>query len=175
LNWITSSESNNSGFDIERKSESANWQKINFIEGHGTSNSQHEYFYTDKPNNSGNYNYRLKQIDYNGNYKYYNLSSEIVIGAPKKFALKQNYPNPFNPATSIEYELPLDSKVMINIYDITGRLAGTLVNEIQPAGYYKVQFDAAKMNLASGVYIYQIVSEGSGIKNVKSLKMLLIK
>lgn len=175
LMWSTAAELNNSGFDIERKQENSNWSKIGFVQGSGTTNSPHLYFYNDRLMNAGNYSYRLKQIDYNGNFKYYSLSSQVIIGAPKKFALKQNYPNPFNPTTNIEYELPDDSKVNINVYDITGRLAATLVNEIQAAGYYKVQFDAGKLNLASGVYIYQIVSEGASLKNVKSLKMLLVK
>lgn len=175
LKWITSSENNNSGFDIERKLTNNNWQRVNFVQGNGTSNSAHSYSYKDVVTNTGIYSYRLKQIDYNGNYKYYNLSSDVNIGAPKKFTLKQNYPNPFNPTTNIEYELPNDSKVMINIYDVTGRLAGTLVNEVQNAGYYKVAFDAGKMNLASGLYIYQIISESNNVKNTKSLKMMLIK
>jgi hypothetical protein len=175
LTWETLSELNNSGFEVERKLDNSNWKGIGFVHGNGSSNSSHDYYYNDVLNNAGTYSYRLKQIDYNGNYKYYNLSSEVIIGTPKKFILKQNYPNPFNPTTHIEYELPADSKVSINIYDITGRLAATLVNEVQTAGYYKVQFDAGKLNLASGVYIYQLVSESSSIKNVKSLKMLLVK
>ncbi|MBS1492789.1 MAG: T9SS type A sorting domain-containing protein [Bacteroidetes bacterium] len=175
LKWMTVSENNNSGFDIERKLGNSSWQRISFVRGNSTSNTQHSYSYTDNITNAGVYNYRLKQIDFNGNYKYYNLNSEVNIGAPKKFTLKQNYPNPFNPSTNIEYELPDNAKVMINIYDVTGRLAGTLVNDVQNAGYYKVQFDAGKMNLASGLYIYQIVTESPGARNVKSLKMLLIK
>lgn len=175
LKWSTAIEVNNSGFDIERKHKNSAWAKLGFVQGSGTTNSPHQYFYNDRLNNAGTYSYRLKQIDFNGNFKYYNLSSEITIGTPKRFALKQNYPNPFNPTTNIEYELPDDSKVNINVYDITGRLAATLVNEVQSAGYYKVQFDAGKLNLASGVYIYQLSTESASLKNVKSLKMLLIK
>jgi len=175
LHWITASESNNSGFDIERKTGNSAWQKISFIQGNGTTNIQHSYSYTDRLSSSGNYSYRLKQIDFNGNHKYFSLASEVLIGVPDKFSLKQNYPNPFNPVTNIEYELPKDSKVTLNVFDITGKLAATLIDEYQGAGYYKVQFDAGKMNLASGVYIYRISSESSNMKNVKSLKMLLIK
>ena len=175
LNWTTATEENNSGFDIERKSSAESWQKIGFVTGKGNSTVQNDYTFSDRNLNSGNYKYRLKQIDYNGNYKYYYLSSEINIGVPNKFSLKQNYPNPFNPVTNIEYEIPKDSKVILNVYDITGRLVSTLVNEIQKAGYYKVQFDLNKINLASGVYIYQIISENSSENLSKSMKMLLIK
>lgn len=175
LKWITSSEYNNAGFDIERKSKNNVWQKISFIQGNGTSNTEHLYSYNDILSNTGSYSYRLKQIDYNGNYKYYNLNSDVIIGVPKKFELKQNYPNPFNPVTNIEYELPDDAKVTINVYDITGRLAAVLVNQIQNAGYYRTQLDAGKLNLASGIYIYRIIAETGEIKNVKSMKMMLIK
>jgi hypothetical protein len=174
LQWSTISEMNNAGFDVEKKTQNSTWSKIGFVNGHGTTNAPQQYLFNDKVS-TGNYSYRLKQVDFNGNYKYYNLNSEIVIGSPKNFVLKQNYPNPFNPVTNIEYELPFDAKVSVNVYDITGKLAGTLVNEQQGAGYYRVQMDAAKLNLASGVYIYQIIAENSFNTNIKSLKMVLVK
>ncbi|MBS1514766.1 MAG: T9SS type A sorting domain-containing protein [Bacteroidetes bacterium] len=175
LNWSTQSEMNNAGFEIERKSSLSGWEKIGYVNGSGNSGVTKDYAYTDNVNLSGKYFYRLKQVDFNGNYRYYNLSGEVVIGTPKNFILKQNFPNPFNPATNIEYEIPFDSKVTINIYDVAGRLAGTLINENQPAGYYRVRLDAGKMNLSSGVYIYRVTSESAGAKFVKSLKMILIK
>ena len=89
--------------------------------------------------------------------------------APENFTLAQNYPNPFNPVTTISYELPKDSDVTLTIYDITGRLIETLVNEKQQPGYYSVQWDASQYS--SGVYIYRIQADGfSAVK-----KCLLIK
>jgi len=175
LNWTTLSEENNSGFAIERKSAPSEWERIGFVQGNGNSTIENKYSYTDNNLNTGNYNYRLKQIDYNGHHKYYNLSNEIIVGTPGKFTLKQNYPNPFNPVTNIEYEIAKDSKVTLNVYDITGRLVTTMVNELQKAGYYKVQFDMNKLNLASGVYIYRISSENPSENFSQSMKMLLIK
>ena len=66
--------------------------------------------------------------------------------------MKQNYPNPFNPSTTIEYDIPYDMSVTLKIYDILGRETSTIVNTEQPAGNYKVQFDAS--TLASGIYFY---------------------
>jgi len=129
LNWTTENEINNSGFDIERKrTENANWTKIGFVEGHGTVNITQSYVYKDKNLTEGIYNYRLKQIDHNGNYEYFNLSSDVLVGAPSKFNISQNYPNPFNPKTNISFELSGDSKVSILVFNMLGREVVTLVN-----------------------------------------------
>ena len=77
LNWFTSSETNNKGFEIEKliiNDESQNdWKKIGFIKGIGTTSTVSDYLFTDNNLSIGNYKYRLKQIDYNGNYRYYSL------------------------------------------------------------------------------------------------------
>jgi hypothetical protein len=154
LSWSTGTEINNSGFDIERKSTTGGWSKIGFVAGHGTVNTPNSYTYTDANLSSGKYNYRLKQIDFNGNYKYYNLSNEVIIGTPSKYVLTQNFPNPFNPSTSISYEIPATNFVSLKIYDMMGKEVANLVNGTQEAGFYTVKFDASK--LASGVYFYKL-------------------
>ena len=66
----------------------------------------------------------------------------------------QNYPNPFNPSTTITYHLPKTSNVELKVYDVLGNEIATLVNEVQSAGRYTVDFNAT--NIASGVYLYKI-------------------
>jgi hypothetical protein len=83
--------------------------------------------------------------------------------------LYQNHPNPFNSSTTIKYDLPNNSDVSLIIYDILGRNVKELVNTKQQAGRYEVQFNAS--NLASGVYIYQLIAE----KFISSKKMILLK
>ncbi len=73
---------------------------------------------------------------------------------PSVFSISQNYPNPFNPATVINYQLPMNSKVTLKIYDVVGREVAALVNDIQNAGNYTVTWNAS--NISSGVYFYQI-------------------
>jgi len=85
------------------------------------------------------------------------------------FSLDQNYPNPFNPSTEIRYSLPQTGMVTLQVYDITGRLISTLVNENQVAGNHQVRFDA--QNLSSGMYVYRLQS-GSF---TQTRKMILIK
>ena len=159
LIWSTSSELNNSGFDIERAIDNGqltinSWSKIGNIIGYGTTNEPKDYSYTDKNLESGKYKYRLKQIDYNGNFEYFELAEIVSIGIPDKYDLSQNYPNPFNPVTTINYDLPSDGIVTLKVFDMLGREVKTLVNEFKTAGYHKIQFNAA--DLASGAYFYQM-------------------
>ena len=88
---------------------------------------------------------------------------------PKEFGLSQNYPNPFNPSTQIEFAVPMESHVMLEVYNLLGERVATLVDERKPVGRYTVQFNAA--NLASGLYFYKFsTNELSFIK-----KMVLVK
>jgi hypothetical protein len=91
------------------------------------------------------------------------------VGVPKTFSLNQNYPNPFNPVTKIEYALPNDAKVSIKIYDMLGREVSVLVNDMQKAGYYKIDWNGS--SLASGAYFYKMVAGDF----VAVKKMMLIK
>jgi hypothetical protein len=78
---------------------------------------------------------------------------------PDKYALEQNYPNPFNPSTSISYQLPEAAKVSLKIYDISGQLIKTLVDEEQPADAYTTSWDATNKaggKVASGIYFYEL-------------------
>ena len=158
LHWTTSSEINNAGFDVERSDVNGQisnvWSKAGFISGNGTSSGSINYSFTDNNLSSGKYNYRLKQIDYNGNYEYFSLNSDVIIATPKNFFLGQNYPNPFNPSTVINYNIPQDSYVKIKLYDNTGREVRTLLSEFISAGYYTINFNVS--DLASGIYFYNI-------------------
>lgn len=73
---------------------------------------------------------------------------------PEMFMLKQNFPNPFNPGTIIDYQLPKQSHVTLEVFDMLGREVATLVNGIEQPGYKSVTWNAA--NFPSGVYFYRI-------------------
>ena len=92
---------------------------------------------------------------------------------PTEFNLSQNYPNPFNPKTKITFDLPVDAKVKLIIYDMLGKEIIRLVNnEFRSVGRYKVDFNGS--NLSSGVYFYKLETEGE--KNFSLTKrMVLIK
>jgi hypothetical protein len=174
LNWSTASEINNKGFEIERKEINSNdYTNVGFVDGKGTSNQNNNYSFTDSKLNTGKYSYRIKQVDFNGNFEYFSLNSGIEISTPKKFNLSQNYPNPFNPSTKIDYEIPADSKVQVIIYDISGKEVMQVVNEQQKAGFYTAQFNAG--NLSSGTYFYKLTVNGANGSDVLTKKMTLIK
>lgn len=169
LNWITTSEENNSGFEIYRSELNKNdFVKIGFVTGKGNSSTPTNYSFEDKKLNSGKYEYKLKQVDYNGNYEFFKLSNTVEVTNPGKFTLSQNYPNPFNPVTKIDYSLPSNSKIRIDVYDITGKLIKTLVNETKNAGFYTVEFNAS--SISSGVYFYSMTSDN--FKEVKKLTVI---
>ncbi|MFI5406780.1 MAG: T9SS type A sorting domain-containing protein, partial [Nitrososphaerales archaeon] len=172
LNWITSTETNNRGFEVQR-SDGGEFETISFVEGHGTTTETQVYSYYDRNVSSGKYSYRLNQIDFDGSFSYSNII-ELDVPALSEFKLDQNYPNPFNPSTRISFSLPIESKVGLKVFDVLGQEVATLVNADLAAGQHNIDFDASSLN--SGVYVYKIEAKGidgsvfSGIK-----KMLLIK
>lgn len=177
LMWVTEWELNNSGFSVERANVTLSgvegWKEITFIGGQGTSNVPNGYLFKDEKLNTGKYKYRIKQIDFSGSYEYYNLNEDITIAPPGKFDIGQNYPNPGNPNTKINFEMPVNGKVSIVVYDLLGREVVTLLNESREADYYTVEFNGS--NIASGVYFYRIYAEGEGQNFSKTLKMLIVK
>jgi hypothetical protein len=176
LKWSTATETNNMGFEIERK-ENLHWQKVGFVAGQGTTTETVNYTFKDNnfTNSTGNILYRLKQIDFDGSY---NFSSAIEVELelqPKEFDLSQNYPNPFNPATTIKYAVPMQSSIKLIVYNMLGQTVDVLVNAVQETGFYNVQFNAT--NLASGVYIFKLEANAvdGSINFQSSKKMILTK
>jgi hypothetical protein len=93
---------------------------------------------------------------------------------PTTFTLSQNYPNPFNPLTTIEYELPMPGNVTLEIFNVIGERVATLVNDVQEAGFYRVQWngrDGNNIPVATGMYLYRVRSG----EHVAVKKMLLLK
>ncbi|AFH47845.1 Hypothetical protein IALB_0133 [Ignavibacterium album JCM 16511] len=159
LSWSTATETNNAGFEILRCTQNDNeWRTLGFVKGKGTTTNPQNYSFTDKDLIPGKYYYRLKQIDFDGTFKYSN-EIEVEIFTPEKFVLEQNYPNPFNPSTKIGFVIPGGTRnlVTLKVYDTLGNEIATLVNEYKEAGSYQVEFDAS--NLSSGVYYYKLQND----------------
>ncbi len=174
LNWRTATETNNKGFEIERKesevrSQKSMWEKIGFVGGHGTTTQENSYTYTDRSLESGNYSYRLVQIDFDGTRNESAVVEIEITSQPGDYALMQNYPNPFNPATTIEYSIPENGNIILEVYNSLGEKVSTLVSGFKQAGSYRVVFNGTDMS--SGTYFYRLQT-GSFIE---TRKMLLIK
>jgi hypothetical protein len=168
LNWSTATETNNSGFAVERKTQNSDWQQIGFVKGNGTTTNNSFYSFTDNVNTSAKYSYRLKQIDLDGSTNYSNVV-EAEVNTISEFSLNQNYPNPFNPVTKISFTIPQQSNVKLTVYNMLGEKVVELVNEVKSAGKYNIEFNGN--NLSSGTYIYRLVA-GSFIS---TRKMILLK
>jgi hypothetical protein len=176
LNWTTASETNNMGFEIERRQilspqssvNNENWMRISFVSGSGTTTKSKTYTSDDNNLRLGKYKYRLKQIDFDGTFEYSN-SIEVEIISPFNFTLEQNFPNPFNPSSVINYTVKEAGLIKLKVYDVLGSEVLELVNETKDIGFHSVELNAS--NLPSGVYIYTLQANGFS----DSKKMVLMK
>lgn len=170
LNWQTASESNNQGFEIHRRSD-AGYTSVGYVQGYGTTSETQNYSFVDHNVNPGTYYYRLKQIDFDGTFAY---SDEInvEVNTPIAFGLNQNYPNPFNPATVISFNLPIDARVTLKLFNVLGQELITLIDQNLGAGIHDHNFDASGLN--SGVYFYRIEAVGTDGSNFSSVKKMML-
>ncbi len=189
LNWLTATEVNNYGFEIERQnsedgnqeSDSAEWETIGFVQGHGNSNSPKSYEFIDEEPPAGNVEYRLKQIDTDGSYEYYSTTASVNNSitdvaeeqVPTEFSLSQNYPNPFNPSTTIRFGLPESGRVMLELYNMLGQSVEVLLDDYLPAGYQEVIVNGSEFS--SGVYTYRISVKGERKSFISTKKFVLMK
>ena len=155
LHWTTSSELNNYGFEVYRKYSGNNiWQLLGFVPGSVNSHELKNYEFADKNLLIGVYNYRLKQLDVNGNWTYFELNNSVEINSSDLFKLLQNFPNPFNPNTVIKFSIPVSGNTKLSVYDLSGKQIKVLLDEYKQAGYYSVNFNGA--GLSSGIYVYEL-------------------
>ena len=170
LSWITATEINNYGFEIERRNaESEVYFNIGFVNGNGNSTEMRYYSFSDNSVSAGKYFYRLKQIDFNGSFEYSSEVEVSILEVLNDFTLNQNYPNPFNPSTRISFIIPQNSFVTLKVFDVLGNEIETLVNRDLSAGSYDLEF--VSKNFTSGVYFYNLTAG----EFTKTMKMILSK
>jgi hypothetical protein len=167
LQWSTATELNNNGFEIQRKDVQSDWRTLGFVKGNGTTTDPKDYSFSDQPTGTGKYSYRLKQIDFNGNFSYSDVVNVEIIAA--EYKLYNNYPNPFNPSTIIAYSLPVDGFVTLKVFNAIGELVTELISENQTAGQHQLNFNAN--TLPSGIYFAELRAND----NVQRIKMMLVK
>jgi hypothetical protein len=161
LAWKTASETNNAGFDVQRKRSSDDgWTQVGFVEGHGTTSEAQTYSFDDAgvPFEADSLRYRLKQVDLDGAFEY-SEAVEVAIATPGELTLHGNYPNPFANQTTIRYEVPQTSEARIAVYNVIGQQVTTLVSGKQAAGRHQVRLDASR--LSSGVYFVRLTHDGT--------------
>ena len=195
LNWNRNTEADTSYYKVYRDT------VINFtVDSTKLISSSSDTFYVQiNPHNVTKYVYKVTCVDKQGNES--EPSEEVVVNITSvsiddypmtisDYRLYQNYPNPFNPGTTISYRLKERGYVKLYVYDIKGELVSVLVNKTQEAGFYQVDFSStsilnqesnipqsSRQNLASGIYIYQIMirSENNIPVFTDTKKMIYLK
>jgi hypothetical protein len=171
IDWITVSEINTTGFNIHRGIDPhGSYSQVNetLIPSRSDGLSGASYSYVDADVVPGlEYYYWLEEVDVHGAGRMFGPikveagggDEDEADAAPIAFGLKQNYPNPFNPVTEITYDLPFDSHVRLEVYNVLGRKVATLVDEHQKAGSKVITWTGrndAGEELSSGVYFYRL-------------------
>jgi hypothetical protein len=170
LSWSTVSETENFGFQVERRVRLSNgsgkesfteWEPVTLVKGSGTTTATVSYRYEDvlspeiTRNTSFDLEYRLRQIDLDGSFDLSAPITVIVQNTHENSIVHQNYPNPFNPSTSIRFTLSRDDHVMLDIFNARGQQIERLLDEDLQAGIaHEVNFDGN--GLASGIYYYRL-------------------
>ena len=176
LKWSTYWELNNAGFEIqsrlERSGETGEWIKNGYVQGSGTTNLPVYYEHSVKLSLPGKYRFRLKQIDYNGNFEYHYMSSTVEISNPAKFDVSQNYPNPSNPNSKVDIQLPFDGVLTLQLFDITGKEMRSSSGS-KSAGFHSLSIDGT--DLSSGIYFYRITLKNEERNYSVIKKMILVK
>ena len=167
LIWVTATELNNMGFEIQRSLDNNIFVTIGFVGGKGNSTTNQYYSFTDE-SIPGKIYYRLKQVDFNGSYNYSQII-EVDGVTVSTIQLQQNYPNPFNPNTTIKYQLGNDGFVNLKVFNSLGEQVAEPVNQFQKGGSHQLIFEVK--DLPSGIYVYQLSSGNY----TESKKMILLR
>ena len=155
LNWETGSETNNAGFEVQML-QGESWGALGFVEGHGTTTETQQYSYS-LDLLPGSYTFRLKQIDYDGQFELFG-NVEATVDTPGTHLLSEVYPDPFNPQVQFTLTVGRAQQVRIEVFNTLGRRAAVLHKGPLPGGgTHRFTFDAD--SLPSGVYLLRVTGE----------------
>jgi hypothetical protein len=174
LLWETASERGNAGFDVQRRvdaevgseADADSWERVTFVQGAGTTAEAQQYAFTDTgvPFTAQRVTYRLRQVDYDG-ASAFSAPIEVEVGTPLAFKTHGVFPNPVQRATTLRYELPTETRVRVEIYDVLGRRVALVADEEKEAGRYELPLDAQR--LAGGLYLVRVQTpERSGTQQM---------
>jgi len=157
LDWATASEQDNAGFGVEYSFESGPFVEADFVTGAGTTTEVQDYSYSFDDMLPGNYQFRLKQLDFDGKHAY-SAIVDALVGIPGEYILDNAYPNPFNPQTTVNFAVRESQQVRYELYDPTGRLVRVLLDQSIEAGKnQQIQINAS--DLPSGVYLGLLIGD----------------
>ncbi|MEM1096538.1 MAG: S8 family serine peptidase [Bacteroidota bacterium] len=169
LTWQTASETNNAGFAIEQRYFEGGFTEVDFVAGQGTTLEAQTYTHQLTGLAPGTYQFRLKQVDFDGTFEY-SPEVEVTVEMPEAYVLSEVYPNPFNPTAQFSLLLRQQEEVNIGVYDVTGRRVAMLhQGRLDPSQLHTFTLDASV--LASGLYLVR----ASGETFAATRRALLVK
>lgn len=162
LSWETFSEKNNKGFEIQRSTDGKNFETIGFVNGNGTTQNASAYRYMDENLASGKWYYRLKQMDFDGQFEY---SSIIILEVEKGFDVLKVYPNPTNDVFTIELGNIQVDEFNLELYSTTGQLLKSIQFQNNQVSYSLKDWD-----IPTGIYFLK-VRAGQYTQTIKLSKL----
>ncbi|MCB0550270.1 MAG: BspA family leucine-rich repeat surface protein [Lewinellaceae bacterium] len=164
LSWRTATENNNQGFHIERSADVRSWQTLGFVPGHGTTQVEQAYSFTDKDPLPGLNYYRLQQVDFDGSFEYSGIQS-IMIQSDNPMLV--SYPNPASGQVNIHLA-GLEGEASLEIYDQLGRLVWA-----KPLSYtgQDIQIDLNDESFRNGNYLVSVIVNGERLTH----RMVIVK
>ncbi len=156
LKWSTAIEIYNKEFQVERSTDAQNWATIGSVAGHGNTTSEIQYTFDDKAAIANTrYYYRLKQVDFNGAFKYTGIATAIITNN-EPFSLKDFIPNPTMGSTSMVAFAPADQEITLEMFDLVGRKVMSNKHRLTTG---MNQIDLEVLPLAAGTYAVVITSD----------------
>ncbi|MBI5917593.1 MAG: T9SS type A sorting domain-containing protein [Bacteroidetes bacterium] len=150
LNWRTASETNNEGFQVQRSGDGKNWNDIAFVPGHGTTLETQSYTYTDERPLPGTNYYRLRQLDFDGNFEY---SPTVSVAVKQGGGGIHLFPNPTSGNVTLALETEYSGEATLTIYDLMGRQVKTQALSLE-GGPLRTGVDL--LGLPGGVYLLEM-------------------
>jgi hypothetical protein len=173
LTWTVASETSNEGFEVQRSLDGGQiWAAIGFVPGRGTTNTSHDYSFSDSVTTSMRsvsiVSYRLRQVDTDGSETFTKAVDVAIDAAPLALRLMRNYPNPFDYSTTVDYYLAKDAMVSLKVYDMHGREVATLADAEITAGSHSVKWDPR--DAPAGMYLCRLIS-GNDVRTMRIVYM----
>lgn len=167
LKWRTSSEENNDHISIEKTFDNQSWEEVCRVQGHGTTQTPHDYSCVDNNASEGGHQvayYRPKQVDYNGAYAYFNTIKIRLVNATAAASVEAVYPNPATDRLYIRYNSSDNDVFNIRLLSLDGK---ELLQRqyVAQQGEQTMDLDIAEGNLAKGFYILEVENGGQVYRN----------
>lgn len=164
LHWETASETNNFGFQVQRRFGQGEFQTIGFVAGNGSTTTRRQYQFVDRPAAVEVLAYRLRQLDFDGASAFSEIRT-VLVAPPAAFTLSRNYPNPVRltpPSGAVakfDFTVPAEALVTGKIFDLTGRLLATVTAKQYRSGWHSLEWKIPAKT-AAGIYFFQLEAGG---------------